>query len=182
MATGGFERRLLIAGLLIACLMVVCPLVVRWADTEEVNWFLVALSCGPAVPVLGFVVLTLTQQRRGVAVTSFEAGPLMAATYLMSVWVLGGGVLGYFIILLAVIIFPLSGVLIALAWVRPLEGRDEGLTVALAILSLPFIGWFIGRADEYVSEALIAGTAIAAIMASLALLRRRSRHSLPLRV
>ena len=161
--------------------MLACPLVVRWADTVEVNWPLVVLACAPALPVLGFVVLTLLQQRRGMAVTSFEAGPLAVSAYVMSVWVLAGGVIGYWILLLAVVVFPVCGVLVALAWVRPTESRDEALTVALAILTLPFVVWFAGRADEYVIEALVAGSAITATIVALALLRRRGRRSLRVR-
>ena len=177
----GSERRLLISGLVLGFPILACPLVVRWADTVEVNWPLVVLVCAPALPVLGFVVLTLVQQHRGIAMTTFEAGPLVVSAYVMSAWVLAGGLIGYWSLLLAVVVFPVCGVHVALAWVRPTKNRDETLTVGLAILILPFVVWFAGRADEYVIEALVAGAVIAAIVVALALLRRRGRRSLRVR-
>lgn len=176
MTDGRCERSLLVSGLVLGAFVAVCPLVVRWADTLEWKWPLVVFACGPALLLLGFVILTLLQQHRGVRVTSFEPAPLRVSAYMMSVWVLAGGVLGYFGVLLAVIILPTCAGLVALAWVRPREGLDEQLTVALAMLSLPFVVWFIGRADEYITEGLAAGTAITAIIVVLALLRRRGRR------
>lgn len=78
------------------------PFVVRWAKSVEVSRLLVAIARSPALPLLGFVSLTLLQQRRRMAETSFEAWPLTVSANVMSIWVLAGGVIGHWIILLAV--------------------------------------------------------------------------------
>jgi hypothetical protein len=163
-------RRLIASGGLLAVLMAASPFIVRWAY-QDWNLEMVLLADGPAVPFVGFVALTTWQQRRGASLTSFAARPLSTAVYLMSIWVLGACVLGFVVLLIGVIVLPLSTACLALAWVQPYDEKKP-LTVVLAVVALPFVTWFVGRADEYMSEALVSGGVVALIVALLGMLRR----------
>ena len=89
----------------------------------------------------------------------------------MSSWVLGAALLGYFVVLLGVFVLPFNARLVALAWVQP-RADQQGRTMFLAIVAVPFVVWFAGRADEYVSEALISGSALVIIVALMSSMRR----------
>ena len=51
----------------------------------------------------------------------------------------------------------------------------------LGIAAVPFVIWFAGRADEYVSEAFISGSALVAIVAVMYSVRRtvKGQQDLP---
>ena len=169
------QSRLLICVVLLGLLIVASPFVVRWA-AQDWNRDWVVVVCGPAVPVLSFVGLTLWQERRATPrMSSFAGRPLSAAAYLMSLWVLGGCILGVWVVVLGAILLPLCAALVALAWVQPRE-HDAPWTVVLAIAATPFLVWFAGRADEYLNEAVLAGGVIAIIVMLLGRMRRRGNR------
>ena len=163
-------KRLLIAVLLLGVLVAITPLVVRWAYLDW-NKKMVVLAIAPALPLAAFAMGTLWQERQGKQLTTFAAGPLSAALFLMSSWVLGAALLGFFVIVLGVFVLPFSASLLALAWVQP-RGDQQGWTVFLAIVAIPLVVWFAGRADESVSEALISGAALVVIVVVLFWMRR----------
>jgi hypothetical protein len=147
------------------------PIVVRWAYLDN-NVPLSLLGVLPAVPLLLFGVICILQERDRRPRRSFESIPLSAAMFVMAGWAVGSAILGYWVLLLGVVVLPAAAALLAVAWVQP---TDEQLpaTIVLAILTIPFIAWFAGRADEYVSEAVMSGTAIVVLVLALALVRRR---------
>ena len=164
-------RRLATSGIVLCASVVACPFVVAWVDVAK-RPEIVVILCAPAIALLGLMVLTAVQSQRGRGTTSFAARPLSTAALLMSPWVLLGGALGYFAVLLGLIVLPCCAAYLGLAWVQP-QSNDVALTVVTSIAMLPIIMWFSGRADEYVREALLSGGIIAALVATLAVLRRR---------
>ena len=155
------------------------PFLVQWAY-QDWNALLVVLAIAPVLPLMAFAGLTLWQEAQGRAATTFAARPLSSALFLMSVWVVGTAIVGYFVLLLGLVVLPVSASLLALAWVQPRPDR-EALTVILGIAAVPFVIWFAGRADEYVSEAFISGSALVAIVAVMYSVRRtvKGQQDLP---
>lgn len=168
--TASAERRLRVAAVLLTVVIVANPFEVRWVY-QDWNSLMVAVSIGPAIPFAAFAILTLSQLRRGMEVTSFAPRTLGTAVFLMAVWVCGDPLLGYMDLLLGAIVWPIATALLALAWVRPPSDRRAS-TIVLACSALPFGIWFAGRADEFLNEALVSGGAVVAIVGALAILRR----------
>ena len=163
-------RRLVVATVLATVVTAANPLIVRWAY-QDWNSSLVVLGIAPVVPLLSFAGVTLWQERHGQPVTTFAASRLATVLLLMSIWVLGSALLGYFVVVLGLVVLPMSAGLLACAWVQPRPPQRE-LTRALGIAAVPFIIWFAGRADDYTSEALISGVALVGISGVMFSLRR----------
>lgn len=159
------------ATLVLAIAIVTSPFVVRWAYRDD-NIPLTLMALLPALPLLAFGGLTVWQDRKGTMPRAFAALPLASAMVVMSSWVVGAAVLGYWVLLLGAMVLPVSAVLVAVAWVQPADDR-LGLTIVLAIAVVPFVVWFAGRADEYAVEAVISGSAIVSIVVALVFIRRR---------
>jgi hypothetical protein len=81
----------------------------------------------------------------------------------------------YWILLLGLVVLPVAAMLLVLAWVQPAE-RHVALCMVLGVAALPFVIWFAGRADEYLSEAIISGGVVATIVVALSLIRNRGRR------
>ena len=163
-------RRLVAATALATVLTAANPLIVRWAY-QDWNSSLVVLGIAPMVPLLGFAGVTLWQERHGSPVPTFVASLLATVLFIMSIWVLGAALLGYFVVLLGLVVLPMSAGFLAIAWVQPRPPQSE-LTRALGIAAVPFVIWFAGRADEHISEALISGVALVGIAGAMFSLRR----------
>jgi len=162
--------RLLHAVLLAAFVVGVSPFIIRWAY-QDWNADLVALAVAPVLPLLVFAGATLWQERHGRPSTTFAASPLSTVLFLMSAWVVGTALVGYFVVVLGLAVLPVSAAYLALAWVQPHADR-KALTVTLGVAAVPFAIWFAARADEHLSEALISGVALIAIVAVMFSMRR----------
>ena len=162
--------RLMVATVLATVVTAANPLIVRWAY-QDWNSLLVVLGIAPMVPLLWFAGVTLWQERQARPVPTFAASLLATVLFLMSIWVLVSALLGFFVVLLGLVVLPMSAGLLACAWVQPRPPQRE-LTRALGIAAVPFIIWFAGRADDYTSEALISGVALVGISGVMFSLRR----------
>jgi ABC-type uncharacterized transport system permease subunit len=151
------------------------PFVVNWSYRDE-NIPMTLAAVLPALPLLVFGGLAVWQERVGTPQRTFAAGPLASSMLMMSIWVVCIALLGYWGVLLGAVVLPAAAVLLAVAWVQPADGR-LGLTIVLAIAVVPFVVWFAGRADEYLSEAVMSGCAIVSIIVALALIRRRGNRA-----
>lgn len=163
-------RRLVGATLLLGGLTAINPLVVRWSY-KDWNQLLVVVAIAPTLPLLAFAGATLWQERAGKSTTMFAPRALSTVMFLMSSWVLGVALLGYFVLVLGLVVLPVSASLLAAAWVQP-RPEHVTLTVVLAVVAVPFVVWFAGRADEYPWEALYSGAVLISIVVLMTLMRR----------
>ena len=163
-------RRLAVATVLATVVIAANPFIVRLAY-QDWNSLMVVLGIAPVVPLLALAGVTLWQERHGSHPLTFAARQLSTVLFLMSSWVLGSALLGYFVLLLGLVVLPTSAALLASAWVQP-RPQHKGLTKLLGIAGVPLVVWFAGRADEYLSEALISGAALVAIVAVMFSMRR----------
>ncbi len=108
------DRRLAAAMALLSLTTAKSPLLVRWAYREW-NGGRVVLAAAPAVPFVAVAAFTLWQQRRSPTMTWFAGRPLSTALFVMSVWVEGACTLGYWILLLGIVMVPVAAALLALA-------------------------------------------------------------------
>jgi len=67
--------------------------------------------------------------------------------------------LGFIGILIDFILVPAAVMVLVLGWVQPRD-QDFVACVLLGLAFLPLVGWFFGRADEYLVEGLISGTGV----------------------
>ncbi|HQZ34039.1 MAG TPA: hypothetical protein PK020_06420 [Ilumatobacteraceae bacterium] len=163
-------RRLVVATVWATVLIAANPFIVRLAY-QDWNSLMVVLGIAPVVPLLAFAGFTLWQERHGSRPLTFAVRQLSTVLFLMSTWVLGPALLGYFVLLLGLVVLPTSAALLACAWVQP-RPQHKALTELLGIAAVPLVVWFAGRADEYLSEALISGAALVAIVAVMFSMRR----------
>jgi hypothetical protein len=163
-------QRLVVATVLAAALIGANPFLVRLMY-QDWNASMVVLGIAPMVPLLAFAGVTLWQEREGSHPSTFAERQLSTVLFLMSSWVLGSALVGYFVLLLGLVVLPTSAALLACAWVQP-RPQHKALTNFLAIAAVPLVVWFAGRADEYLSEALISGAALVAIVAVMFWMRR----------
>ena len=148
------------------------PLVV-YAAYDYFNIPLIALILSVLAAMTAFGVLTLLQGRFG-RPCWFEPHYLAPAVATVAVGALALCFVGYLAGALDLILLPIVGHLLALAWVQP-AAVDRFATSVIGIALVPFVIWFGGRADEYISEALISGICIVGLLVALAVLRHRSR-------
>lgn len=72
------------------------------------------------------------------------------------------------------LLVPIAIMVLLLAWVQPRD-EDYAATAVLGLALAPLATWFLGRADEFLSEALISGTAILLISGALTAFRNRGQ-------
>lgn len=136
---------------------------------------LLGVAIAPPAPLLVFAGLTIWQARSGRTQTTFSPAPLASSMLVMCLWIVGVAALGFWTFLLGIVVVPIALALLVVSWVQPTEER-LALTVVLAIAVFPLLAWFLGRADEYLSEALISGAALACVATALVVVRQRSRR------
>ncbi len=82
--------------------------------------------------------------------------------------------LGYLGVLIDLLLVPIAMMVLLLSWVQPRD-EDYVVTVLLGLALAPLMTWFLGRADEVLTEGLIAGAAILLVFAALSARRQRGR-------
>ncbi len=145
-------------------------LVVRYDLEPELLAVTYAMTVVPAILCLS----TIYRHRKHPNQRSaFKPGLLALATLLLATAVVLLS-LGYLGLLIDFLLVPIAMMVLLLAWVQP---RDEDYvgTVVLGLALAPLMTWFLGRADEFLNEGLIAGAAILLIAAALTARRQRGQ-------
>ena len=172
--TSGLKRSLAVA---ILCVIALPPLT-TWASGEW-NGAVVGFAMLLLVPSIVCTVVTIRQQQRGTA-PSFAPLPLTFSTVLAVLAALSLGALGLVGAALDLLLVPLVGMFLAVAWVQP-RPTHAAVTAMLGFALVALVAWFAGRADEYWSEAVISGTLIALTSTALWQLRTRGTLSADMR-
>jgi hypothetical protein len=171
----------LLAGALGASVTVaaVAPYVVRLVyGSSNANIIIVAWAM-TIVPA-ACIVATLAQQRWGTAGPRFFREHLLAVASIMLAFaalaLCGAGLIG---VMLDLLLVPIAVMMLLIGWAQPKESDLAG-AVILGVGLTPLVAWFAGRADEYLSEALLSGGLIVVVFGLLIVMRRRGEAGNPL--
>ncbi len=164
------DRSLIVALCLLGVAGAFSPLPIRLADGEW-HWPLIGLAAILTAPIAACVGWSINQRRRHRSTPTFATRPLVVSARLIAATVVavGFGVIG---ILVSFVLVPVASALLAVAWVQP-PRRGRARTAVTGFALLAFVVWFVGRADEYLSEAIMSGAGIAVAATVLAGFRKR---------